>query len=346
MYPDASPICRVSRLLLQAGLWSCQLGLLLAGEIPSIDSSSLPSAQVRSITLPHLEPELAVAPGRDEFMMVCLSCHSPRYVLMQPPFARSQWEQTVDKMAKNYGAQMDREQRDAIIGYLVATHGPNAVVQQPTSDDDFSAISVTQVPFIETVPVLQLPAGGEQFSGAVQRGASLFTENCAGCHGSKGRGDGFVASLLWRKPKDLSSTRFSLAFLSQVLWNGKRGTAMPSWRGLASSDRAALAAYVQTLYQPEQGEPPSVAPMPDGAKLFLLNCAPCHGESGDGNGASAANLLPKPANFKLKQPNSGYLLEILNDGIPGTAMPSWKDQISESDRRALAEFVRSLFDSR
>jgi cytochrome c oxidase cbb3-type subunit 2/cytochrome c oxidase cbb3-type subunit I/II len=38
-------------------------------------------------------------------------------------------------------------------------------------------------------------------------------------------------------------------------------------------------------------------------------------------------------------------LKVLRDGIPGTAMPSWKDQISESDREALAAFVRSLYES-
>ena len=151
--------------------------------------------------------------------------------------------------------------------------------------------------------------------------------------------------MLLRKPKNLATTRYSLTLLSQVLWNGKPGTAMPSWRGLPESDRVALAAYIQTLHRAAGSEIVSEKPNQQGASIFLLNCAPCHGEAGDGKGATAVNLLPKPANFKLKQPNADYLLQVLIDGIPGTAMPSWKDQIPASDRTALAEFVRSLFET-
>jgi len=46
---------------------------------------------VRSIILPHFEPELPVAAGRDEYLAVCVSCHSPRYVTMQPLFPQRQW---------------------------------------------------------------------------------------------------------------------------------------------------------------------------------------------------------------------------------------------------------------
>jgi mono/diheme cytochrome c family protein len=86
----------------------------------------MPVQNAHSITLPHLEPELPVAPGRDEYLVVCVSCHSPRYVMMQPFFPQRQWEETVDKMAKVYGAQMDQDQRASILQYLVATHGPDS----------------------------------------------------------------------------------------------------------------------------------------------------------------------------------------------------------------------------
>jgi mono/diheme cytochrome c family protein len=302
---------------------------------------------VRSIELPHLEPDLVVSPGRDEFMMVCVGCHSPRYVQMQPPFAQRQWELTVDKMANSYGAQMDADQRTAIIGYLVATRGPNSAAQPASArDDELDALSAPQgPPPPEMAPVLSLPADPAPLAAEVKRAENLFVQNCAGCHGVDGRGDGFVAPVLFRKPKNLAATRFSLTLLSQVLWNGKRGTAMPSWRGLSQLDRAALAAYVQALHPPAKPERRSPQSVEQGAKVFMQNCAPCHGEAGDGNGANAANLFPRPANFKLKQPDSDYLLQVLNHGIPGTAMPTWKDQITELDRRALADFVRSLFKS-
>jgi mono/diheme cytochrome c family protein len=36
-------------------------------------------------------------------------------------------------------------------------------------------------------------------------------------------------------------------------------------------------------------------------------------------------------------------LEVLEKGIPGTAMPPWKSQLDEGQRQALADFVRSLY---
>jgi cytochrome c oxidase cbb3-type subunit 2/cytochrome c oxidase cbb3-type subunit I/II len=158
-----------------------------------------------------------------------------------------------------------------------------------------------------------------------------------------GQGDGFVATVLLRKPKNLTTTRYSVSLLSQVLWNGKRGTAMPSWRGLPQQDLSALAAYVESLYQPGKVDPVSPASLQRGNQLFLQNCAPCHGASGDGKGTAANALLPEPANFKVKQPDFDYILQVVGEGIPGTAMPGWKTQISDPDRKALADYVRSLF---
>jgi len=308
-------------------------------------TSHLPS--VRSITLPHFEPDLPVATGRDEFMVVCVSCHSPRYVTMQPLFPKRQWEETVDKMVKVYGAQMDQGQRQSIVGYLVTIHGPNSTPERsPAHDDDFDfAPAAKPGPPPETAPLLKIADQGADRVNQVSRGAELFKQNCAACHGTDGRGDGWVAQVLLRKPKDLSATRFSLQLLSQALWNGKRGTAMPSWRALPQSGLTELAAYVQTLHQPAKAEQISPETLQRGNQVFLQNCAPCHGVWGDGKGAAATTLIPEPANFKLKQPDFDYILQVVSDGIPGTAMPAWKAQISEPDCRAIADFVRSLFEA-
>ena len=309
----------------------------------AIGATGRVQAGVRSITLPHFEPELPPAPGRDEYLSVCVSCHSARYVLMQPLFPQRQWEETVDKMTKVYGAQMDQGQRSAIVQYLVATHGPEST-RAPGSEDDSDFVSVAKPgPQAETGPLLALATDGDERAQQVEQGAELFQKDCAGCHGSTGRGDGFIAEVLLRKPKDLAATRYSVRRLSQVLWNGKRGTAMPSWRGLPQADLGALAAYVQSLHPPAKADEISPVSLQRGNQVFLQNCAPCHGASGDGQGTAAAALLPEPANFQSKQPDADYILQVLSEGIPGTGMPAWNNQISESDRRALAGFVRSLF---
>ncbi len=312
-------------------------------EGPVQGNSALAAQNVHLITLPHFEPDLPLAAGRDEYLVVCVSCHSPRYVMMQPFFPQRQWEETVDKMAKVYGAQMDQEQRAAIVQYLVATHGPdsNRALAQ-AEDSDFGRVAKPSAR-TETGPSLIVASEDAEHIKQIEQGAELFKKDCAGCHGTSGRGDGFVAEVLLRKPKDLASTRYSLVLLSQVLWNGKRGTAMPAWRALPQQQLSALAAYVQSLHGPVKVPTLSSESVQRGSQVFMQNCAPCHGVAGDGKGTAASALIPEPADFRLKQPGFEYIMQVLSSGIPGTGMPAWKDQIPEQDRRALAIFVRSLF---
>lgn len=80
------------------------------------------------------------------------------------------------------------------------------------------------------------------------RGASLYAQQCAGCHGAAGRGDGPNAQALDPKPvafTDVKRARQRSVFgLYQVISQGLDGTAMPSFAQLPAQDRWALAFYV------------------------------------------------------------------------------------------------------
>ena len=93
------------------------------------------------------------------------------------------------------------------------------------------------------------------------RGAELYVQQCAGCHGATGRGDGPNARTLNPPPiafADAGRARQrSLFGLYQVIGQGLDGTAMPSFSQLPSDDRWALAFYVGSFAfgdaQAEQG---------------------------------------------------------------------------------------------
>ncbi len=48
------------------------------------------------------------------------TCHSPRYITMQPPLPAATWESEVNKMNKTFGAGIPEENARKIILYLQA----------------------------------------------------------------------------------------------------------------------------------------------------------------------------------------------------------------------------------
>jgi len=89
-----------------------------------------------------------------------------------------------------------------------------------------------------------------------ERGAALYAENCASCHGMAGDGQGPSASELSTPPiafTDAERARQRSIFaLYQAITQGIDGTAMPSFDSLPASDRWALAFYAGHFAFPAQ----------------------------------------------------------------------------------------------
>jgi len=85
---------------------------------------------------------------------------------------------------------------------------------------------------------------------------------------------------------------------------------------------------------PEQGQP-----------IFEERCASCHGLQGRGDGPQAPFLSPRPASLVsagTSVKTDAELLAIINAGKPRTAMPGWKDLLSEQERRDVLAYIRTL----
>src|SRR5438477_12705694 len=80
-----------------------------------------PPAAVHAIRLPRYQRDLPTAPGREVFAVACLSCHSERYVTMQPRMTAAKWEESVRKMINTFGAPIAEEQVAQIVQYITAT---------------------------------------------------------------------------------------------------------------------------------------------------------------------------------------------------------------------------------
>lgn len=79
--------------------------------------------------------------------------------------------------------------------------------------------------------------------------------------------------------------------------------------------------------------------------LFALQCAPCHGKNGAGDGPIAAALVPPPENFLVSDtanPMSPWRAYVaITWGVYGTSMPAFAP-LSEADRWSLAFYVQAL----
>lgn len=100
---------------------------------------------------------------------------------------------------------------------------------------------------------------------------------------------------------------------------------------------------------PSLGNPvaPTRASIDRGSALFQQNCVVCHGADGRGDGPGAAELNPKPTDFRLHTPlhiDAQFFKFIIgDDSFAGSAMPEYRDQLSEEDIWNLVNYLRSAF---
>jgi cytochrome c oxidase cbb3-type subunit I/II len=137
---------------------------------------------------------------------------------------------------------------------------------------------------------------------------------------------------------------------------------------LPSPEMVGLVRYIQKLgtnrgawrevFEP-QNIAVSVMSIPNGQDLLALGrqvyesrCIGCHGPKGDGNGAAATFLSPKPRDFTAgvfkfrttpsgSLPTDGDLYRTITRGVRWTAMPTWHE-LSDKERLAVAGYIKTF----
>lgn len=223
-------------------------------------------------------------------------------------------------------------------------------------------------------PVLDAPPVSNQTDILRSQGKLIYERYCIGCHGERGEGNGPAARLLIVKPRDFTKGIFKFRStpsgtlptdedLYRIVSRGVYGTSMPEWSLLPERDRLAVIQYVKTFYpewqQREAGAPIYIPNPPAtfgsqeavtrGRQLYeMLECTTCHGQSGRGDGPSAATLdadawgnKQRPFNFTRGRLHSGPTVKDIYrtfmTGIGGTAMPSYADIFGEPDGENIKE---------
>jgi mono/diheme cytochrome c family protein len=203
-------------------------------------------------------------------------------------------------------------------------------------------------------------------------GWSLYDRYCLACHGANGDGRGPAAPYTSGAPRAFSEGAYAWRStpvgqpptdddLRMTLRFGAAGTSMPGFeQTLSAAELDQLVEVVRALSPPAKPGRPVVlaAPPPRdaarGAELWHeKGCASCHGETGRGDGPSAASMAKPPYDltaFPLRRPRAtddaegrrrAAALDIAT-GLAGTPMPGYAGAISDADVWALADHVVAL----
>ncbi|HEX9870694.1 MAG TPA: c-type cytochrome [Candidatus Tectomicrobia bacterium] len=232
-----------------------------------------------------------------------------------------------------------------------------------------------------------------EHSEMVQVGRDIFSMSCVACHGDYGRGDGTVGSTLSPRrapqPRNFASSEFKFrstptgalpttADLYRTITEGIAGSGgpltfglsryriMPSFRYMPEAQRLELLEYVKSVnpafWERREVTTVNIPPTPRwtpehvarGRQLYMdAECWQCHGETGRGDGPSAAELkdnndlaiqptdLTRPNRFKNGMaPHDVY--RTLMTGLLGTPMPSYADSLEPDQAWDLVFYVLSL----
>lgn len=220
-----------------------------------------------------------------------------------------------------------------------ATKGVLGWTQMKRLQQSERQIQAIRAPYEERIKAMsaaEILADPQLSQYVVESTKVLFGDRCAPCHGAGGAGNpGFpvLADDDWLYGGTIQA-------IQQTITNGRQGM-MPAFGSMLNDQQVNdLVQYVLSLSQ-KTGDHEA------GKALFTnYGCSGCHGEDGKGNQAMGAPNLTD-AIWRFAPGNAESIKYTIVNGVndPGVkntrvaVMPSFKNQLSESDIKKLAVYV-------
>jgi cytochrome c oxidase cbb3-type subunit 3 len=177
---------------------------------------------------------------------------------------------------------------------------------------------------------------------AIAQGKAAFGDNCAPCHGAGGGGGKGYANLndddwLWGGTLDQIAATINHGVRADD--DASHAGVMPAFGrdGVLDAHEISNAAdYVRSLAGLQT---PPEADLAAGARIFVENCAACHGETGKGNMELGAPNLTDA--IWLYGSDKATIVEGLTNGRGGV-MPAWAGRLDATTIKALTVYVHTL----
>ncbi len=267
--------------------------------------------------------EIAIGKGQESYEANCIGCHGENGVGSLGPALNS--------------AEVLDNANDELLFSLIRTGVPGTAM--PAWSQAFGGPLTDE----ETRQIVAYMRSWERLEAVVQpittdptRGAEIFESVCFICHGQQGVGTAQAPAL-----NDAALLNaFDDAWFRETIASGRPSRGMPTWGTVLSPAQIDdLVALLALWRQGETVSPPTPTSDTmadgDGAGLYALHCAVCHG--GEGEGGSGPALRE---NAYVRSQTDQELADLILAGRPGTAMMAFEGRVRLSEIEAIINLLR------
>lgn len=171
------------------------------------------------------------------------------------------------------------------------------------------------------------------------KGAAIFAEKCAPCHGATGLGDGPRSAQLPTPPPALGDPSVARQAIPaewyRIVTVGNLEKLMPPFSSLSDSERWDVVTYAFSL---------SVSPdqLVVAGEMYQVFCMACHGEQGSGDGPQSAGNIQSFGDLeRMAAQTQAQIYDRITEGS-GMSMPGYKKDMTDDQRWAMAAYVRQF----
>ncbi|MDX1253397.1 MAG: cytochrome c [Gammaproteobacteria bacterium] len=205
----------------------------------------------------------------------------------------------------------------------------------------------------------------------------LYQKHCSACHGEKGNGQSRAVNALNPPPRNFTDPAVQQSLTRErmitSITHGRPGTAMVAWGNRLSAEQIeGIVDYIRANFMQTQAAPGGASASPHsqphpasragpgansrrvipvnaslGERIYINNCAVCHGDKGAGAMWTQATFNPPPRKFASLQSREELTRErMINSvtyGRPDTAMMPFRSRLSDTEIAAVVDHIRETF---
>ncbi len=259
----------------------------------------------------------------------------------------------------------------ALVGFLIFLPVSALAVNLPSTGDMPESITVQGKAVALKGLKNPLRQDRANFNKNIRAGGDVYFKKCFFCHGDHLDGKGLFGNRFFPPPADFthasSVTTLPESYAYWRIMKGGQGlpkkfapwdSSMPAWGNQLTEEEVwQVILYIFAKASKKKNPVTHVAVPPEptverGQEIHHDKCSYCHGDTGKGDGPSAAYSSPQPRNFSKshikirstafgKIPTDQDIFDRITLGMPGTTMPGWS-HLSASDRWSLVLYLKTL----